>query len=76
MFANEYLNHEHHKDLLREAQQRRMAHEIDGASTISPTQYAGRALLALGARFAVEDAAVCYTLKTPEQVVTVCPAAC
>jgi hypothetical protein len=76
MFPNEYLNHEHHKDLLREAEQQRLAEEAHPPPTMMLTKHAGRALLALGARFAVEDASACYTLKTREQVVTICPAAC
>jgi Holliday junction resolvasome RuvABC ATP-dependent DNA helicase subunit len=74
MFANEYLNHEHHKDLLREARQQRLAQ--NASLSVSATQRAGRALLALGARFAVEHPVECYTVETREQIVTVCPAAC
>jgi hypothetical protein len=76
MYANEYLNHEHHKDLLREAHQQRLAHEVTASPVISLALRAGRALLSLGARFALEDNTTCYTVETRDQVITVCPAAC
>ena len=76
MFPNEYLNQEHHRDLLREARQERLAHEVNMSFAPMPSlmQRAGHALLKLGARFAVEDRAACYTIDVRQRVITVCPA--
>jgi hypothetical protein len=73
MFVNEYLNHEHYKDLLREADQRRLTREV--GSTTSLTQRIGQSMLKFGAQFAVRDGVECVTVENRAgQVVTVCAA--
>ena len=73
MFLNEYVNHERHKDLLREADQRRLADEV--GQTISLTQRIGQSMLKLGAQFATQDGAECVVVENRAgQVVTVCAA--
>jgi hypothetical protein len=74
MIPSETLNQEHHKDLMREARQARLAREAGDSLAISLTQRAGHALLKLGARFAIEDASACYSIDVQQRVVTVCPA--
>jgi len=73
MFLNEYVNHERHKDLLREAVQRRLARDVD--PTTSLTQRLGQSMLKFGAQFAMQDGAECVTVENRAgQVVTVCAA--
>jgi hypothetical protein len=73
MFLNDYVNHERHKDLLREADQQRLARDI--GQTISLTQRLGQSLLKLGAQFAAQDGAECVVVENRAgQVVTVCAA--
>ena len=71
MFPNEYDLHEHHKDLLRQAEQHRLVRQTQ-APSISLTQRAGHSLLKFGAKLAAQDD--CTTLTSGDQVVTVCPA--
>ena len=73
MFTNEYVVQEHYKDLMREADQRRLAREV--AQALPLTQRFGQSLLKLGAHFAVPDDAECFTVENRAgQVVTVCSA--
>ncbi len=69
MFPNEYLNRERHKDLLREADQLRLAREALAPTTLS--QYMGRHLLKLGAML-VKPKDDWYRIETSDQVVTIC----
>ena len=73
MFLNGYVNHERHKDLLREADQRRSAQEVNQALPL--TQRIGQSLLKLGAQFAAQDDAECVVVENRAgQMVTVCSA--
>jgi hypothetical protein len=69
MFLNEYVNHERHKDLLREADQRRMASEVMQPTPL--TQQLGTHLLKLGVAL-VKPQDECYRVETSAQVVTIC----
>jgi hypothetical protein len=71
MFLNEYINHERHKDLLREADQRRMAREVMQSTPL--TRQLGTHLLKLGITL-VKPHNECYRVETSDQVVTVCAA--
>ena len=73
MFLNGYVNHERHKDLLREADQRRLAQEVNQALPL--TQRIGQSMLKFGAQFAVQDGAECVVVENRAgQMVTVCSA--
>ena len=69
MFLNGYVNHERHKDLLREADQRRLAQEVAQATPL--TQHLGAHLLKLGATL-IKPQDECYRVETSDQVVTIC----
>ena len=73
MFPNEYDLHEHHKDLLHQAEQHRLVRQTQTPS-ISLTRRAGQNLLKIGAKLAVDQSSDCTTLESGNQVVTVCPA--
>ncbi len=68
---NEYQAHEHRKDLLRSAEQVRLARQ---ASLENPlVERFGQALLAWGARLTVKNE--CRTVETSTgQTIQVCPA--
>jgi len=73
MFLNEYVNQERYKDLLRQAEQQRLARKVVQAFPL--TQRVGQSMLKLGARFAAQDSTECVTVENRMgQVVTVCPA--
>jgi hypothetical protein len=73
MFLNEYTVHEHRKDLLREADQQRLAREL--AEALPLTQRMGQSLLKLGARLIEQETDACFTVENRTgQTVTVCPA--
>lgn len=73
MFPNEYEVRSHRQDLLRQAQQHRVARAL--APKASFAQQTRQHLLRLGARLtAAADLNECVTVETSGQVVTVCPA--
>ncbi len=73
MYPNEYQINEYRKDLLRQAEQHRLARQA-AAPQISLTQRAGERLLKYGARLAAAEQSACYSVEGKGQVVTVCPA--
>ena len=73
MYPNEYQLHEHTKDLLRQAEQQRLARQA-AAPPISLIQRTGQRLLQYGARLAAAEQSACYSVEGKGQVVTVCPA--
>jgi hypothetical protein len=72
MFVNEYLNHEHHKDLLREANQQRLAHEMIQSQRL--TQRIGKQLLKLSLALADQPKDECTHVEVRGQVVMICTA--
>jgi len=72
MFLNEYTVHERRKDLLREADQRRLAREVEQAPDL--TAQIGKQLLMLSVALVRTQPDECYTVETRGQSVTVCPA--
>jgi hypothetical protein len=70
---NEYTERVYHKELLRQADHRRLAREVE--PTTSLTQRIGQSMLKFGAQFAMQDGVECVTIENRAgQVVTVCAA--
>ncbi len=68
---NEYVQHEHRKDLLRSAAQARLVKQA--ASGRPAVERLGWLLLNWGAQLAPAKSSECYSVESAGQVVTVCP---
>lgn len=73
LFPTEYEMQEYRQELLRQAEQYRLARQAQ-APSISLMQRAGQSLLKFGAKLAANHTDECTTLTSGDQVVTVCTA--
>jgi hypothetical protein len=73
MFPSEYDLHERRKELLRQAEQHRLARQFR-TTLMTPMQRAGQSLLKIGARLAAKDTEACQAVESSGKTIMVCPA--